>query len=392
MILRQGVIVGLPYSVRVIRHAVLVIASAALALFAADVVAWSTRPQEPQRQQAAQALGVPFDKRDRARVVADFRADGVEAYPKIPAERLLQRGAVGVAAPFAGVPSAFTVDCNEDGSWSTYVADAQGFRNPQTEWNRAPIDVLLIGDSFAAGACVGGDADIASRLRHAGLHVVTLGVHGAGPLTELATLMEYGQSLKPKVVVWLYFEGNDPADLNRELEIATLAAYLDGSYSRNLLVRSAELATVGRQFIAQPPPPTSRPTSRVTEVLTLAHLGLATRTWWQAYSPTFRNGMLRTEEILRSAKQLTKSWNGEMLFIYHSTDVPYRPKSYVRRRMKTIVEGLGITWFDFDPVRDANADPLSAFPLRIPGHYSARGYQLMADQILDECRLRLGRC
>ena len=39
------------------------------------------------------------------------------------------------------------------------------------------------------------------------------GMAGDGPLLMLATLQEYVSPLKPRIVLWFYFEGNDLIDL-----------------------------------------------------------------------------------------------------------------------------------------------------------------------------------
>lgn len=45
---------------------------------------------------------------------------------------------------------------------------------------------------------------------------LNLGMGGIGPLHELAILKEYGSVVRPKVVLWVYYEGNDLADLSHE--------------------------------------------------------------------------------------------------------------------------------------------------------------------------------
>jgi len=70
-----------------------------------------------------------------------------------------------------------------------------------------------------------------------------------GPLAELASLVEYGPLIKPKTVIWLYYEGNDPTDLGRELEFCSLAqntwsrtfakTWRSGSLRSNRLIRTA---------------------------------------------------------------------------------------------------------------------------------------------------------
>ncbi|MGQ0815875.1 MAG: hypothetical protein ACT4O1_15700 [Gemmatimonadota bacterium] len=103
------------------------------------------------------------------------------------------------------------------------------------EW-RQP-DVILIGDSFAHGACVDNNARISGHLARAGLRVVNLGLSGAGPLMELATLREYGPRLRPRVVVWTFFEGNDLQDLDLEGRDTALSSYLVSGHTQQLAER-----------------------------------------------------------------------------------------------------------------------------------------------------------
>src|SRR5207247_577135 len=70
---------------------------------------------------------------------------------------------------------------------------------------------------------------------------LNLGETGNGPLTELATLKEYLPGLKPKIVLWCYFEGNDLADLKGEHANALLMSYLNGNYSQGLLREQANI-------------------------------------------------------------------------------------------------------------------------------------------------------
>jgi hypothetical protein len=68
-----------------------------------------------------------------------------------------------------------------------------------------------------------------------------LGLAGAGPLLELATLTEYAAPLKPTVVLWLYFEGNDLRNLYSELKSPLLMNYLDPDFSQNLIHRQLQI-------------------------------------------------------------------------------------------------------------------------------------------------------
>lgn len=129
-----------------------------------------------------------------------------------------------------------TIFCNESGNFSSYRSDRFGFNNPDDVWNEKFIDYLIIGDSFAHGACVDRPFDIASVLRLHNTTAINLGFSGNGPLSEYATLKEY---LKPNVknILWFYYE-NDLDDLKKEMKNNILMNYLnDLNFSQNLPLR-----------------------------------------------------------------------------------------------------------------------------------------------------------
>src|SRR5205807_430492 len=45
--------------------------------------------------------------------------------------------------------------------------------------------------------------------------VANLGQYDYGPVEELAVLRRYGLPLRPRIVVWMFFEGNDLVDVAR---------------------------------------------------------------------------------------------------------------------------------------------------------------------------------
>jgi hypothetical protein len=58
----------------------------------------------------------------------------------------------------------------------------------------------------------------------------------------LATLKEYAESLRPKVVLWFYFEGNDLKDLSNERRSPLLSRYLEpNEFSQRLSSRQDEI-------------------------------------------------------------------------------------------------------------------------------------------------------
>ena len=135
-----------------------------------------------------------------------------------------------------GISKRHTIDCNENGYWSTYDSDRYGFNNPDSEWDKKSIDFLLIGDSMVLGSCVYAEYNIAGAIRKiSNGNVLSLANRGAGPLIEYAFLREYLKYIQPKRVIWFYFEGNDKNDLLKELKNKYLLKYLENKkFSQDL--------------------------------------------------------------------------------------------------------------------------------------------------------------
>ena len=69
---------------------------------------------------------------------------------------------------------------------------------------------------------------------------INLGIGGSGPLTSLGVLKEYGKYFKPKNIIYLFFEGNDLADLLREKN-TFLVNYANNNFNQDLFNSTAEL-------------------------------------------------------------------------------------------------------------------------------------------------------
>ncbi len=91
--------------------------------------------------------------------------------------------------------------------------DHNGFRN-QTDL--ASADIAVIGDSFVESPQTPHDvlmSTVLGRLENA--TVANLGISGYGPQQELIVLKRFALPLRPKTVVWMFYEGNDLNDIQR---------------------------------------------------------------------------------------------------------------------------------------------------------------------------------
>lgn len=110
----------------------------------------------------------------------------------------------------------------------TFSTDSRGFRNLE---DRDRAEVVLIGDSFVEGAYVSDDETAAVALERAiGVPVVNLGRAGYGTLQELEVLERTALPLRPRLIAWFFYEGND---LYNDQEFTEAITYLreHGTYT-----------------------------------------------------------------------------------------------------------------------------------------------------------------
>ena len=151
---------------------------------------------------------------------------------------------------FSGIPNKITYHCSETKDYfepdQIYKSDRYGFNNPDYVYNEKEIEIVLIGDSFVHGSCVNQDKGFAGNLRnlYKKKGIISIGWRGAGPLKELGMLTEYGIKLRPKNILWVYFEGNDYIELVREKKYKILENYLNLNFSQNLFERQDEIESI----------------------------------------------------------------------------------------------------------------------------------------------------
>lgn len=92
------------------------------------------------------------------------------------------------------------------------TVDQRGFRNPEAYDS---CDWIVLGDSFAEGSSVSDEYVWVARLaEQRGLRIYNLGMSGGSPVTYLDTLRKFGIELRPRVALYMLYEGNDLRDSN----------------------------------------------------------------------------------------------------------------------------------------------------------------------------------
>lgn len=366
----------------------------------------------------AKQFGVDFDTRDRAEVVTALRNRGIDAVPFVStSNNLFRKGPDGVVrmavkvgdediVPLSGIANKMTVLCNESGEFVTYRSDMYGFNNPQSVWKSTAIEIAALGDSFTQGYCVPPDKNFVATIRNRYPATLNLGIAGDGPLLMLATLKEYLTPLKPKVVLWFYFEDNDLRDLqSNEKQNLILLRYLEGSFVQDLRGRQSKIDKALMNYVDQVQRKRKPPPNKESSGLNVRHLSeffklssLRARSRWLIFSEEedvdaiSEANMVLFRQILAQAKNQVNAWGGRIYFVYLPGWDRYArkvPGIYGQQRAKVLdyVKGLGISLIDIHPAFQSQADPLSLYPLREPNHYNEKGHKIVADEVLKALRI-----
>ena len=90
-------------------------------------------------------------------------------------------------------------------------------------------------------------------------------------------------------------------------------------------------------------------------------------------------------EIIKLSKYLTEEHGAEFYFVYipfYKSILNEEPKS--KEIILNEIKKLNISYLDFHKVIKKFEDPLIFFPLKIEGHYTIKGYELLADKIKNK--------
>jgi hypothetical protein len=363
----------------------------------------------------AEKFRVKFDTRDQIEVLLDTQARGIDAVPAVYPSALLEpqhggplksiiriKGAE--VLPLGGISNRISVLCNETGDYIFYESDEHGFHNPKGLWNSARLDLVVVGDSFAHGFCVPSQKHFIALIRRHYPATLSLGMGGNGPLLELATLKEFLPSLKPKIILWVYFEKNDLNELRNETRSPLLLQYLKPDFRQGLISRQAE---IDQALLAYVEKGKSQALRRMHERKNHRQMTDSKKLAEIAKLSTVRSslGLVSSQEdpqqhgagadkpaemalfraVLLHAKTTAERWGGSLYFLYFPQWERYALPSLVKQNREQVLEVVANFQIPVIAVHSAfesHGDPLSLFPFRRSGHYNTDGNRLVADTVL----------
>jgi hypothetical protein len=348
-------------------------------------------------ERAAQAHGIAYDDRLPSEVVADARAQGLDAVPGFAgsafenpevASAVIERGIL----PLSNAAKALVVECNEGPGYLQYRSDRLGFNNPPGLVS-GPVDVAVIGESLALGHCVPPSMSAVAKLRARFPRTANFGVAGARVLSQLGAFREYVQPLEPPVVVW--FLNLNFAEARRETSQPLLLRYLeDASFSQGLRLRQPEVDAFvrevaaplmlrrDRELRAELEEPVGFPFARLgklTELRRLVGFGYATQR-----SPAAPD-LTHFTRTLEHMSEATARWGGRLVVLMLpsyslSSGNPTAVARYeaVTQSLRTaeveVVDGVAL--FAAEP------DFLALYTLSIDNHPNERGHALLAEAVI----------
>ena len=347
--------------------------------------------------------GIEFDTRTKLQVIQDLRAKQVNVVPSFNPFLLIKFNGLPngeTLYPFGGLANKLTVLCNESGEYVFFKSDRYGLNNYDSILDQNKSFFALVGDSFAQGYCVKPEENIAGIISDiTGEVVINYGTGGNGPLTNLAVLKEYVEAKKPKFVFWIYYEGNDLADLNEEKNSLLLMNYLRDGFTQNLILRQEEIENrLSNFFLVAENEAIEYSKSKKAFLKLLKFLALSNLRTRIGITinpiKQINKDLLLFSKIMKKAKNRVNDWGGELIFVYLPTYSRYTESVdnhnlYMQKsEVMSFVEELKIPIVDIHSKVFLNhLDPLSLFPFRMNAHYTKEGYRKIAEVLVSNSKI-----
>ena len=309
--------------------------------------------------------------------------------------------------PFRGPINMPTLTCAEDLDYKISKNDKFGFKNPNEVYKK-PIDLIILGDSFAEGWCYNEKDDVAGLLREKNINSLNFGIAGAGPILSLAVMREYVKNFNPKYLLFFYCEANDLMDLNIEKNNYLLKKYLSNNFSQNLLQNTNQKKIflenidkeIKKMFLSKKEESIYIKNKKEIFYDRLRDSLELSRTKNKIKSLILYGDEKENQElffkIIREMNNFSNNNNIEFIFIYLPVWERYFAKfskynKYISKKEYILnkIEGMNIKFLDIDK-EFLKAEALEKlFPLKNYGHYNRLGYKKVADSILLNLKKRI---
>lgn len=306
--------------------------------------------------------------------------------------------------PFRGPINKDTLLCAEDLKYRIAKNDKYGFKNLNEIYERK-INTIILGDSFAEGKCLDNKNDTSAFLISRGINTVNLGVSGSSTLLSLAILREFGNFLKPKNVVYFYYEGNDLEGLNWEKKIPILKKYYDDeNFNNNYLLRYNEVNKFLKLINVETLKSLKSDTQEVEKKTSTNKFIEKFQDFFELKiskkiirQRIFNKDKERLDDdmlinIIKKMYSETQKINSNFIFVYipdkytfFDNEKSFILKQSIGKKDKIIkkINELGIQIVDLKKILSEYPNPKSLYPLEYPGHFNSKGYEEISKNLFN---------
>ena len=397
-------IIGFNFNENIRKNSILIVLSILIALYSIEIFIFTNL-----KIKLSKYLESGFDKRTRYEAYIDMRKENKNIYPAVFPSNFIYKQISNKTelVPFGNISNKEILWCNENGYYTVHNSDQYGFRNPDNGvWQQNIIEYTLIGDSYTEGACVNDQDTIAGNLSvFSKKKVLNLGRGGNGPLSKLAILYEYSKLKNGSKVIWFYYEGNDIKDMIEEKNSEILNKYFDNkNYRQNLKSKQKIIDQLLIEYTEEKIKTKKNEIDHALgeyspfNVIKLYNLryyffniikNLLTKNNNKFNSNDFELYL----DIVKKAKDFSNENNAKFYLVYlpsyNRYAENYNLNNYMNKdTLLKLLKKNHINIIDIDSlVFNKEKDVFSLFPLRKSGHYNEKGYQKVAEAIMEYFKL-----
>lgn len=290
-------------------------------------------------------------------------------------------------AMLGSVPSVQVLLCSKAQEPIIYVADRYGFNNPDEIFEN-PLEIMVLGDSFAEGICLNPGDDLVGQLRQYTSASASFALRGTGTLFQLAVLGRYGRVLQPRHTVIAFFEGNDWENLKREKTDPWLKDIWTGDSDFGDPIPTEEMLADAATIIDDWWAVSKVGTDELFKRNSLLRNFLAlqkTAGQLGIHYPKAAKEQPIYNDIIQAAHDLVKEWDGDLSILYipvvdryvglFNSGFVYNQHSLVR----AAAENAGVPFIDLSEIFDSHENPFSLYAA--DSHFNEKGAAIAAEVI-----------
>lgn len=232
-------------------------------------------------------------------------------------------------------------------------SDRYGFNNNDNSWDYDETFAVFIGDSFTYGLEVKHEESYFELFRKKIPNVINLGCSGNGPISELATFIEYAKLLKPKFIIWNYYENDLTKDLDRELK-SKISNYLDVNFKQNLIYNQQNIDIFLKDFLDSNINKKNKIQKKEKGTYLNFYKLIFFRTKIGLTHKFSNSNFQKFKDIILRVKNESQNWGGEMVFVYiptmhkYNNFISYFDEEYYYKNIENFLKSEEIEIINLD--------------------------------------------